>query len=56
MNYYERVWIKKKQKIFNYGEIIKNILQCKNLFINKKGLDNTENILIVGIIHVFQGT
>ncbi len=46
MNYYERVWIKKKQKIFNYGEIIKNILQCKNLFINKKGLDNTENILI----------
>ena len=44
--YYENFWLKKDYNLFNYSEIIKDILKIKNLYINKKGDKNSENILI----------
>jgi hypothetical protein len=46
MNYYDKYWIKKRQKIFNYGELIKNVLKCKNLYVNKNGNENSEKTLV----------
>ena len=46
MLYYENFWLKKDYNLFNYSEIIKDILKIKKLYINKKGDKNSENILI----------
>ena len=42
--YFEKYWIKKKN-IFNYSDIIKNLINCKNLYIKKEGNRESENIL-----------
>ena len=46
--YFEKYWIKKRN-IFNYSDIIKNLINCKNLYIKKEGNRESENILIENI-------
>ena len=43
--YYENTWMKKKFDIFNYNDLISDIIKCKNLFINKKGDINSDKTL-----------
>lgn len=45
IKYLERVWIKKPPEIYNYSEIINQILKLKNKYIISKGDNNSENLL-----------
>ena len=46
MNYFEKTFIKRYKKLFNYSHLIKDIYKLKNLFIKNKGSGNTEKELI----------
>lgn len=42
--YYENTWLKKNYDLFNYYELIADII-CKNLYINKNGDNNSDKTL-----------
>ena len=46
MTYYEKTWLKKYKKMFNYGNLIYYIHKSKNLFIIKKGDKYSKNNLV----------
>lgn len=46
MNYIEKNWISKDPLIYNYSELIKDIIKTKNLYINKKYSINSKKTLI----------
>ena len=46
MVYYERVWLKRNIKLFNYYHLLNDILKIKNLYINEDGYKNSESVLI----------
>ena len=41
MNYFEKTWLKKYKKLFNYSRLLQDTIKCKNLYINKKGKNNS---------------
>ena len=49
IKYLEKNWIHKNKDLYNYSGLIEDILKCKNLFINKKGKENSDNILFSNI-------
>ena len=46
MNYIEKNWISKDPLLYNYSELIKDIIKTKNLYINKNYDKNSEKTLI----------
>ena len=49
IKYLGKNWIHKNKDLYNYSGLIEDILKCKNLFINKKGKENSDNILFSNI-------
>jgi len=46
MIYIEKYWLKKYKDLYSYGELIKDIINLKNNYINNEGSIQSENNLI----------
>lgn len=52
MLYHENYWLNKDYNIFNYSEIIKDILKIKTKYLNSKGSESNKKLLFSKIMSI----